>query len=235
MLHRVCAVLQLRPRQVEALRGVDVVHASAGSGHTLAVSAGGALYTWGQGYNGRLGHGNQETKLQPALVEALVGLTVISAVAGSEFTICVTDKGTRPRSAPRRGRHCALRARASCPLYACAPGLDSRPRAHIVTCALLASRLVLAGAAHSWGNGDYTGTVWWGRGWEGGSPRVLLPARIKDLGEARVDLLAAGSAHTMLTTECGALYTFGSGAQGQLGHGDLQEQLLPKRVEPPGC
>ena len=65
----------------------------AGSGHSLAVSALGALFTWGQGYNGRLGHGNQETKPQPALVEGLLGQRVASAVAGSEFTICATDEG----------------------------------------------------------------------------------------------------------------------------------------------
>ena len=91
----------------------------------------------------------------------------------------------------------------------------------------------MPGSAYSFGNGDYTGTVWWGRGWEGGSARVLLPARIKALGDARVDLIAAGSSHTILTTKCGQVLTFGAGAQGQLGHGDLQEQLLPKLVELP--
>ena len=93
-------VMRLRPRRVEALGDVDVVHASAGSGHSLAVSAGGALYTWGQGYNGRLGHGNQETKPQPAIVEALLSHTIRQAVAGSEFTIAVTDKGARTHARP---------------------------------------------------------------------------------------------------------------------------------------
>ena len=157
---------------------VDIVHASAGSGHSLAVSDNGGLYTWGQGYNGRLGHGNQETKPQPALVEALAGQTVVSAVAGSEFTIAIT-KG---------------------------------------------------GAAFSCGNGDFTGTVWWGRGWVGGSSRTLLPARIKSLAECQVSQAAAGNAHAMVRTTDGAVFTFGSGSQGQLGHGDFQERLLPTRV-----
>lgn len=174
-------VMRTRPRMVEALGEVDVVHISAGSGHSLAVSRAGCLYTWGQGYNGRLGHGNQETKPQPEIVEALLGQTITQAVAGCEFTICATDKG----------------------------------------------------AAFSFGHRDFSGTVWWGRGWCGGSARVLLPARIKALGEDRVAALAAGSVHTMLVTEGGELYTFGCGAQGQLGHGDLLEQLLPKKVELP--
>ena len=42
----------------------------------------GALYSWGQGYNGRLGHGNQETKPTPTLVTALDAHTIVAAVAG---------------------------------------------------------------------------------------------------------------------------------------------------------
>jgi len=172
-------VMQLRPREVEALASVDVVHASAGSGHSVAVSACGALYSWGQGYSGRLGHGNQETKPQPALVESLSRQKITSAVAGSEFTICITARG----------------------------------------------------AAYAFGNDDYTGTVWWGRGWEGGSARALLPARIKALDEARVDQAAAGNAHALLRTDRSEIFTFGSGEHGQLGHGDLKESLLPRKVE----
>ena len=56
-------------------------HASAGTGHSVAVSAEGELYSWGQGHNGRLGHGNQETKPQPALVEALLLQTITSVRA----------------------------------------------------------------------------------------------------------------------------------------------------------
>jgi alpha-tubulin suppressor-like RCC1 family protein len=33
-------------------------------------------------------------------------------------------------------------------------------------------------------------------------------------------------------TEGGALYTWGRGANGQLGHGDTTDQAVPKRVEP---
>ncbi len=172
-------VMQLRPRRVEALAELDVVDASAGSGHSVAVSSTGVLHTWGQGYNGRLGHGNQETKPQPAEVEALFGQHITRAVAGSDFTICVTERG----------------------------------------------------AAYSFGNGGNTGTMWWGRGWEGGAPCLLEPARIKELADLRIDLLAAGSAHAMLRSTSGALFTFGAGAHGQLGHGDLQEQLVPKKVE----
>ena len=86
-------VMTLRPRPVEALADVDIVGASAGSGHSVAVSASGRLFSWGQGYAGRLGHGNQAVQLHPQLVHSLCRETVVSASAGSEFTVAITKKG----------------------------------------------------------------------------------------------------------------------------------------------
>ena len=43
--------------------------------------------------------------------------------------------------------------------------------------------------------------------------------------------MTAGGNHSLAVTESGALYSWGRGGQGQLGHGDEQHQHLPKRVE----
>ena len=59
------------------LRGRVVVRVSAGSEHTAAVMADGALYTWGLGQSGRLGHGDEQTKLVPTLVNGRAGLTLV--------------------------------------------------------------------------------------------------------------------------------------------------------------
>ena len=48
--------------------------------------------------------------------------------------------------------------------------------------------------------------------------------------ERQASQAAAGNAHAMVRTTDGAVFTFGSGSQGQLGHGDFQERLLPTRV-----
>lgn len=45
------------PKLIEALSGKQVVCISAGTGYSAAVAGGGALYTWGRGSLGRLGHG----------------------------------------------------------------------------------------------------------------------------------------------------------------------------------
>jgi len=86
-------IMQLRPRRVAALQSPRIVHASAGCGHSLAVSDKGELFSWGQGHNGRLGHGNQETKMSPALVQGLLGHVIVRAFAGWEHSVALTREG----------------------------------------------------------------------------------------------------------------------------------------------
>ena len=60
------------PRRVEAglFGGERIVFVAAAGRHTVAVTAGGRLYTWGHGRCGRLGHGNTASRLVPTLVGA---------------------------------------------------------------------------------------------------------------------------------------------------------------------
>ena len=48
---------QEAPTLISSLSGKGVVSVTAGEGHSAAISEGGALYTWGKGSYGRLGHG----------------------------------------------------------------------------------------------------------------------------------------------------------------------------------
>ena len=62
---------------------------------------------------------------------------------------------------------------------------------------------------------------------------VLAPAPGEDgaIGGAS-DAVAAGACHSLAITADGAVFTWGKGEGGFLGHGeDLSDQLLPKKVE----
>ena len=48
---------QLLPKKVENLAGQRVVAVSAGEAHSLALTADGAVFTWGKGESDCLGHG----------------------------------------------------------------------------------------------------------------------------------------------------------------------------------
>ena len=52
-----CSRTQETPAIIPSLSGKNVVFIAAGGSHSAAVTEGGALYTWGKGSFGRLGHG----------------------------------------------------------------------------------------------------------------------------------------------------------------------------------
>ena len=60
-----------------------------------------------------------------------------------------------------------------------------------------------------------------------------LVARAVFDGEA-VLMVACGAFHTVVATEGGGVYTFGNGEYGQLGHGDEENLLAPRRVPAAG-
>ena len=47
-------------------------------------------------------------------------------------------------------------------------------------------------------------------------------------------MVACAEEHTVVATEGGGVYTFGHGEEGQLGHGDEEDQLAPRRVPAAG-
>ena len=62
---------QLLPKKVEAFAGRRVVAVSAGAYHSLAITADDAVYAWGLGESGCLGHGEDlSNQLLPKKIEA---------------------------------------------------------------------------------------------------------------------------------------------------------------------
>ncbi|XP_058083876.1 PH, RCC1 and FYVE domains-containing protein 1-like isoform X2 [Magnolia sinica] len=92
------------PREVESLTGLRTVRAACGVWHTAAVvefldeSSGtgmpsGKLFTWGDGDKGRLGHGDNEPRLVPACVAALVEPSFSQVACGNEITVALSTSG----------------------------------------------------------------------------------------------------------------------------------------------
>jgi hypothetical protein len=95
---------QVLPREVEALRGVDVASVSAGFEHVLALTYTGGVYSWGAADRTwiALGHGtasgdytgpDDEPTQLPKRIEALRYVRVRCVSAGSIHSWAVTDKG----------------------------------------------------------------------------------------------------------------------------------------------
>ena len=70
--------------------GQRVIAVSLGGYHSLALTADGAVWSWGYGGSGRLGHGDQQNQLLPKKVEALAGRRVVAVSAGGLHSVART-------------------------------------------------------------------------------------------------------------------------------------------------
>lgn len=82
---------------MEALQDVRITQVASGSKHSIALDADGAVYTWGVGEQGRLGHDNNTDLLLPTRVEetsSSLALPPMSLVrCGDHFSGCVDKEG----------------------------------------------------------------------------------------------------------------------------------------------
>ncbi|KAE8651753.1 PH, RCC1 and FYVE domains-containing protein 1-like isoform X1 [Cucumis sativus] len=96
------------PREVETLRGLRTTKVACGVWHTAAaveaineLSDSGTsaspssrkLYTWGDGDKGRLGHGDNEPRLVPECVAALIEERICQVACGNDLTVALTTAG----------------------------------------------------------------------------------------------------------------------------------------------
>jgi len=84
---------QLLPKKVEAFAGQRVAAVSAGGVHSIAITADGAVWSWGDGYQGKLGHGDQQNQLLPKKVEAFAGQRVVTLSAGEDHSLALAADG----------------------------------------------------------------------------------------------------------------------------------------------
>lgn len=60
----------------------------------------------------------------------------------------------------------------------------------------------------------------------------MLPATVDSLNEVSVlGMVSCGDCNTAAVLKDGSLYTWGGGLSGQLGHGNLTTQFLPKKID----
>merc|ERR1712169_105093 len=85
-----------------------------------------------------------------------------------------------------------------------------------------------AGGIYTWGEGHY------GQLGHGDKiPQYTKPFKIGNVFEKlRMVQLACGANHTAAITDSGQLYTWGYAVNGRLGHGDEEDQKIPKIVAP---
>uniref|UniRef100_A0A1A8ILU6 RCC1 domain containing 1 n=1 Tax=Nothobranchius kuhntae TaxID=321403 RepID=A0A1A8ILU6_NOTKU len=64
-----------------------------GGDHVILLTAFGAVYSWGLGSHGQLGHGGLVSEEEPRTVEALWGVPMSSVAAGGWHSVCISEGG----------------------------------------------------------------------------------------------------------------------------------------------
>ncbi|XP_039118003.1 PH, RCC1 and FYVE domains-containing protein 1-like isoform X2 [Dioscorea cayenensis subsp. rotundata] len=226
------------PKRVNGpLDGIHVSSISCGPWHTAIVTSSGQLFTFGDGTFGVLGHGDRSSVSVPREVGSLKGLRTVRAACGVWHTAAVVEvlagnSGSSHCSSGKlftwgdgdKGRlgHGDKESKLvpTCVAALVEPNFCQVACGHSLTVALTTS-----GHVYSMGSSVY-GQL--------GHPQAdgKLPVRVEGkLLKNFVEEISCGAYHVAVLTSRTEVYTWGKGANGQLGHGDTEDRNSPTVVE----
>ncbi|KNC55771.1 uncharacterized protein AMSG_11202 [Thecamonas trahens ATCC 50062] len=182
------------------------------------------LYTWGDGASGRLGHGDEECRLVPQVVEALLGTDVRTFATAAAHMGAISPAGRLYMWG--RGGFGRL-----------GQGHERNRVTPLMVGELRETKVVAlaAGDAHTLALTDSNAVYAWGSGADGRlgfeCAKKRTPKEVPAAGALDVTQVLCGAVSSAVVTAAGALYTWGSSDHGQLGHGDLTQVTEPKLVD----
>ncbi|XP_029622144.1 probable E3 ubiquitin-protein ligase HERC6 isoform X1 [Salmo trutta] len=215
-----------RPVPIPSPLPITVIQVACGNSHSLALTKGGQVFSWGLNSHGQLGLG-KGVPLQPtpALVRSLTGVPVTQVAAGGTHTLALTLPGLVYCCGANRAGQLGLNR------------VDEKGRFNI--CAVPALRVlgvsfISCGEAHSAVLTKGGQVFTFGEGSRGqlghnASANELLPKLVEGM-DGLVSQIACGSHHTLVLGSSGQLWAFGSGVKGQLGTGNTEGCLRPTSV-----
>ncbi|TXG50460.1 hypothetical protein EZV62_022984 [Acer yangbiense] len=217
------------------MEGMHVSSISCGPWHTAAVTSAGKLFTFGDGTFGALGHGDRSSTSMPREVEMLMGLRTLMASCGVWHTAAVVEVTNENSSSSSLSFK---------KLFTWGDGAKGQlghgdKESKLIPCCVAASdefcqvdcgqsitiALTVSGKVYSMGSIDY-GQL--------GSPGSIskIPIHIKgNIKHSHIEEIACGSYHIAVLSSKAEVYTWGKGANGQLGHGDGENRNTPTLVE----
>ncbi|KAJ8962033.1 hypothetical protein NQ314_005815 [Rhamnusium bicolor] len=218
----------LVPTLLESIQHVFIKKIAVNSGgkHCLALSADNDVYSWGEGDDGKLGHGSRTSCETPKLIEALQGYEIVDVACGGAHSAAITSSGHLYTWG--KGRYGRLGHGDS----------EDQLKPKLIE-ALLGYKVidVACGSGDaqtlcitdddnvwSWGDGDY------GKLGRGGSDGCKTPMKIESLAGLGVVKVECGSQFSVALTRSGSVYTWGKGDYHRLGHGTGDHVRRPKKV-----
>eukprot|EP00607_Mallomonas_marina_P006606 CAMPEP_0182434360 /NCGR_PEP_ID=MMETSP1167-20130531/69360_1 /TAXON_ID=2988 /ORGANISM="Mallomonas Sp, Strain CCMP3275" /LENGTH=520 /DNA_ID=CAMNT_0024624159 /DNA_START=404 /DNA_END=1966 /DNA_ORIENTATION=- len=205
---------------------------SCGRKHILGLLEGNIVVSWGIGFFGQLGHGDDSSWDSPKIIQTLdphrLGDRVKTVVCGGSHSGVVTESGRIYMWGLNRNGQCGLVSKSD-------TVLDPRPMdfsefgsihtKHLYCGRNHTSMISVAGRVYTWGAAGF------GRlGISESKKKQMTPVEVVALAYIRVTDLAVGDFHTLALAEDASVYSWGYNAEGQCGHGHVFNIRTPQRI-----
>ncbi|XP_038150831.1 probable E3 ubiquitin-protein ligase HERC6 [Cyprinodon tularosa] len=218
-----------RPSRVPIPMPIQIVQVACGNAHSLALTKGGDVFSWGSNSRGQLGLGKEVAIQQrPVLVCALTGVPVTQIAAGGDHTLFLTLSGlVYCCGANKFGQLGVNRVDEKGRFNICVvPALRPLGISFISCGESHSAVLTKEGKVFTFGDGSH------GQLGHSSTTREVLPKLVEGLGEP-ASQIACGRHHTLVLTISGQLFAFGNGDKGQLGTGQKDSSPSPSLVQLP--
>ncbi|PIN08402.1 putative protein, contains RCC1 domain [Handroanthus impetiginosus] len=224
------------PKRVSGpLEGLQVLSVACGTWHSALATSTGKLFTFGDGMFGALGHGDRENVPYPKEVQSLSGMKAIAVACGVWHTAAIIETTNQfgPNGPSRKlftwgdgdkyrlghGKKEAYLL-PTCVSNMVEYNIHQLACGHDTTIALTTSGHVFTMGSNAYGQ--------LGNPQADGKMPCLVQERL--VGEF-VEQIACGAHHVAVLTSRSEVFTWGRGANGRLGHGDIEDRNVPTLVE----
>jgi alpha-tubulin suppressor-like RCC1 family protein len=221
---------RLAPVPVRLPAGTKVTAVRAGCGFSLALTAAGRVFAWGNDEDGELGNNQKRgSKTVPVPVRLPAGTTIKAISAGDDFSLALTAKGGvlawgvdlegqlgEDGSASSRSLPVRVRLPVGTTATAVAAGGE------------FSTAVTRSGRVLAWGD-NTSGAL--GNGQMGGEKDLPVPVKLP--AGVKVRGVFAGCGHSLALTAAGTLLAWGMNLSGQLGDGSTTSKDRPVQVRLP--
>uniref|UniRef100_A0A672ZW74 HECT domain-containing protein n=1 Tax=Sphaeramia orbicularis TaxID=375764 RepID=A0A672ZW74_9TELE len=217
------------PRNIKTLSDVQIAQVACGYWHSLALSRGGHVFSWGQNRYGQLGLGlNGQSIATPQIIQSLQGIPFAQLSAGGAHSFALTLSGAVFGWGRNKFGQLGLNDTNDRYFPSLLKSLRSQRVIYIScgedhTAALTKLRGVFTFGAGGYGQLGHNSTN-----------HEINPRKVFELMGNVVTQIACGRQHTLaFTPSCGKMDSFGLGGNGQLGTRSTCNRKSPAPVKGP--
>ena len=225
-------LVELIPIQIKL--PIKCTQISCGKRHSLGLLEGNFVISWGTGFFGQLGLGDDKAYHSPQLIHSLdpnrLGDKVFSVVCGGFHSGVITERGNIFMFGLNRNGQCGTSPTNDTlldPTYVDLSMLPKNTRPSSLVCGRSHSILLTnEGRLYSWGACGF------GRlGLPDLKKKQTSPCLIVSLRLIEIFAVAAGDFHTVALDENGTVYSWGCNSEGQCGLNSLHNVRTPQRID----